>query len=106
MRDVEQQLTHYWAEITAELEAPTPTAVPVEPLGGGDVRLLDTRRRPGWVTAADLIAIRNHPHGPSNPAGIENRYDINKDTLVDATDLILARNAVTDPLDLIPLPAV
>ena len=54
---------------------------------------------PGFVTAADLTAIRNHPRGVNNPAGIDNRYDINRDAAVDAVDLILARNNVDSPLD-------
>ncbi len=56
MRDVQHQLTDYWAEITSDLEAPTLDDVLVERVGEGEVRplvsRLDTRHRPGWVTAA------------------------------------------------------
>ena len=50
------------------------------------------------VNAADVIAIRDNPRGQANPAAIDDPYDINHDSTVDATDMILARNNATSPL--------
>ena len=55
------------------------------------------------VNAADIVAIRDNPRGPSNPASIDNPYDINKDASVDALDMILARNNATSPLSALRL---
>ena len=60
----------------------------------------DTRAQ---VNAADVIAARGNPHGPSNPAGVANRYDFNRDGAVDALDLILARANATSPLSALRL---
>ena len=50
------------------------------------------------VNAADVIAIRDNPRGPANPASIDSPHDINRDRNVDALDMILARNNATSPL--------
>ena len=55
------------------------------------------------VNAGDVIAIRDNPRGPANPASIDNPYDIDRDGLVDATDMILARDNTTSPLSALPL---
>ena len=55
------------------------------------------------VNAADVIAIRDNPRGLSNPASIDNPYDLNRDAAVDAIDLILARNNATSPLSALRL---
>ena len=61
MRDLQHQLADYWAEITEDLEAPVLDDVLVERVGEGEVRALsprlDTRRRPGWVTAAAAFGL-------------------------------------------------
>ena len=57
----------------------------------------------GMLSAADVIAARGNPHGPSNPAGVANRYDFNRDGAVDALDLILARANATSPLSALRL---
>lgn len=53
------------------------------------------------VNATDVIQIRNHPRLWFNPATIDSIYDINRDSLVNATDMVLARrNATTFANDL------
>ena len=49
------------------------------------------------MNATDEIGARNNPHGPFNPAGIDDPYDYNRDKLVNATDQIIARNNRTSP---------
>ena len=61
---------------------------------------------PPLVNAADVIAIRDNPRGPQNPADINNPHDINRDRAVDATDMILARNHATSPLSALRLIAL
>ena len=58
---------------------------------------------PPLVNAADVIAIRDNPRGPGNPAGIDDSHDINRDGFVNATDMILARNNATSPLSALRL---
>ena len=60
-------------------------------------------RADALVNAADVIAIRDNPRGPLNPASIGNPYDVNRDQRVDATDMILARDATTSPLSALRL---
>ena len=55
------------------------------------------------VNAADVIAIRDNPRGPANPASIDDPYDLNRDRSVDAIDVILARNNATSPLSALRL---
>jgi VCBS repeat-containing protein len=50
------------------------------------------------VNATDVIGTRDNPHGPFNPAPMNDRYDFNRDRLVNATDLVIARDHVTSPL--------
>jgi hypothetical protein len=50
------------------------------------------------VNATDVIGTRDHPHGPLNPAAIDDRFDFNRDRLVNATDLVIARDHATSPL--------
>ena len=50
------------------------------------------------VTAADVIAVRDHPRGAANLAPIGDPYDFNRDRLVDVRDMLIARNGVTSPL--------
>ena len=53
----------------------------------------ETGNDPGnaLVSAADVIGARDNPHGPFNQASITNRYDFNRDGLVNGTDVIIAR---------------
>ena len=53
--------------------------------------------RDAVVNATDEIAARNNPHGPFNPATLDDRYDYNRDRLVNAADQIIARNNRTSP---------
>ena len=53
---------------------------------------------PPLVNAADIIAIRDNPRGPENPALVDNPHDLNRDQRVDALDMILARNNATSSL--------
>ena len=58
------------------------------------------------VTVADLLLARNNPQCFFNPVGIDFPYDYNRDTCVNAVDVLLARNNRTnalDPLKLIDL---
>ena len=55
------------------------------------------------VNAADVVAIRDNPHGPSNRASIDDPHDLNRDRSVNAIDLILARNSATGPLSALRL---
>ena len=61
---------------------------------------------PPLVNAADVIAIRDNPRGRRNPASIDNPYDVDRDGLVNAVDLLLARNFATSPLDALQLISV
>ena len=71
---------------------PTPPPEPTEGLHGTAL-----------VNAADVIAVRDNPRGPADPAPIDNPFDINRDTHVNAIDVILARNHATSPLATLPL---
>jgi len=55
------------------------------------------------VTAADVIAVRDHPRGPANRAPIDDPHDVNRNGLVDAIDVLLARNAATGPFSALRL---
>ncbi|MBN2023268.1 MAG: lamin tail domain-containing protein [Pirellulales bacterium] len=55
------------------------------------------------VNATDLVGARNHPHAQANPAGIGDAYDFNRDRLVDAADVAIARSGVTSPLSALRL---
>jgi len=50
------------------------------------------------VNATDVIGTRDNPHGPFNPAPMNDRFDFNRDRLVNATDLVIARDHPTSPL--------
>ncbi|HUT10528.1 MAG TPA: RHS repeat-associated core domain-containing protein [Thermoguttaceae bacterium] len=47
------------------------------------------------VTIADLLLARNNPRNFLNPAGIDFKYDYNRDGRVNTTDVLLARNSQT-----------
>ena len=49
------------------------------------------------VNSVDELAARNNPQPFHTPATITNRYDYNRDGLVNATDQILARSSSTTP---------
>ena len=55
------------------------------------------------VNATDEIAARNFPHGPTDPAAIDDRYDYNRDQQVNATDQLIARTNQTNPLTMLRL---
>ena len=55
------------------------------------------------VNATDEIGARNNPHGPFNPAAINDVYDFNRDRLVNASDQIIARNNRTNPFTALKL---
>ena len=55
------------------------------------------------VNAADGIGIRDNLRGELNPAGTTDPYDLNRDGLVDAVDLIIARDGATSPLAVVRL---
>ena len=60
------------------------------------------------VNATDEVQCRNHPHGPFNPAPVDDAYDYNRDRLVNATDQLIARGNQTSPfaaLQLISVPS-
>ena len=70
------------------------------------------------MTTTDLLLARANPHTFLDPAGVEDRYDFNRDHLVDTTDVLLARNNqtnfltslklldLTDPGEVLASPAV
>jgi len=49
------------------------------------------------VDSADVSLVGDHQRGPFDPAPITDPYDINRDGLVNATDIILARDHTADP---------
>ena len=74
--------------------------------GGPDLLAVnETGDEPGktLVTSVDVIAVRDNPQGPLNPASIMDRYDFNRDRLVSAIDLILAGENQVGPLAALPL---
>ena len=80
-----------------------------EVTGVGDLRSGDSagsggpRRAATLVNAADVVAIRDRSRGESNPAPIDDPFDVNRDRAVDALDLILARNNAASPLSAVRL---
>ena len=50
------------------------------------------------VNSADVIGVRDNPRSSANPAGVANPFDFNRDRIVDAADLIIARNGASSPL--------
>ena len=50
------------------------------------------------VNTADVIAVRDNARGTRNPADITDPFDFNRDGLIDASDVALARNAAVGPL--------
>ncbi|KKL97119.1 hypothetical protein LCGC14_1837670, partial [marine sediment metagenome] len=55
------------------------------------------------VNATDEIAARNFQHSAVDKALVDDRYDYNRDGLVDGTDQIIARNNQTNPLTMLRL---
>ena len=51
---------------------------------------------PATVTATDLLVARNNPRSSLNPVPIDFVCDFNRDTLVDADDVLAARNNQTN----------
>jgi len=47
------------------------------------------------VGIADLLLARNNPRDFLHPADVTSRYDYNRDSFVNATDVLLARNNQT-----------
>jgi len=63
----------------------------------------------GYVTVADELGARNHPHNFLAPAFVSDPYDHNKDSFVTVADELISRNNGTNFLDalrLITVPAV
>ena len=58
------------------------------------------------VNATDQLGPRDNPHGPANLAPIDDRYDYNRDRLVDALDMAVAKANQTSPLTALRLIAV
>jgi hypothetical protein len=50
------------------------------------------------VNATDAVRARDNGHGPFNRAALDDAYDYNRDRLVNAVDVILARDNQTSPL--------
>ncbi len=55
------------------------------------------------VNATDEIVARNFQHSAVDPALIDDKYDYNRDGLVDGTDQIIARENQTNPLTMLRL---
>ena len=55
------------------------------------------------VNATDEILARNFSRGLLNPAAIDDRYDYNRDGLVNGTDQVIARGNQTNPLNMLRL---
>ena len=55
------------------------------------------------VNAGDVIGAGDNARGPSNPAGIDDPFDFNRDRLVDAADQLIARDNATGPLSALRL---
>lgn len=49
-----------------------------------------------WVDGTDFAGARDNPHTPTDPAAIDDRYDYNRDGLVDQEDKDIATNNATD----------
>ncbi len=49
------------------------------------------------VNATDEIGVRNNPRASSDPAPMDDRYDFDRNTLVDETDEIIVRDNRTGP---------
>ena len=58
------------------------------------------------VDAASVTATRANPHGPFGRAAVDDPYDYNRDRLVNATDIILARDNQTSPATALQLVTV
>ena len=50
------------------------------------------------VNAADVIGVRDNGRSQANLAGIDNRFDFDRDGSVDAVDMVTARDNATSPL--------
>jgi hypothetical protein len=49
------------------------------------------------VSSVDVIGARDNPHGPFDQATITDRFDFNRDGLVNGSDVIIARDHTTSP---------
>ena len=88
----------YFGSAVGEVTGALGTGLPTPPNGsteGFQARAL--------VNADDVIAVRDNPRGAANPAAIDNAFDLNRNGLVDAIDLILARNNATSPMSALRL---
>ena len=103
--DAADAVTGGWLEVTLKASANTGLAdddvfyfgSAVGEVGGALGAGLSTSPI-GLVNAADVIAARDNPRGPANPASVTDPHDVNRDRLVDAADLVLIRNSATGPL--------
>ncbi len=87
-----------WLQVTVRDTAATGLAAPdVFYFGNAIGEAGDSQN--ALVNATDEILARNHHHDPFDPAGIEDRYDFNRDRLVNATDQIIARSHQTGPIE-------
>lgn len=55
------------------------------------------------VSSADVDEVLSHQRGPFQTVDITNRFDFNRDRLVNATDVIIARDHETGPFDALHL---
>ena len=96
-------IANAWLQVTVPAGANTGIATDDVFYFGNAVGETGDNSRHALVNAADVITIRDNPRGPSNPAGVDNPFDINRDKSVDATDLILSRNNAASPLSALQL---
>lgn len=56
-----------------------------------------------FVDGSDFAGARDNPHTPTDPAAIDDRYDYNRDSLVDDEDKAIATNHATNFLTALKL---
>ena len=103
----DQAIQGQWLEVTVLPGANTGLVFPHIFYFGNAVGEVGNNPDNALVNAADEGLIRTHPRSLLNPAGLDDRYDINRDRKVDAADQLLCRRNSTLPsnaLRLVSLP--
>ena len=108
----DRQVTNAWLRVTVVAGSGTGLSEPDvfyfgnavgEVTAAGNNTLGAGFSNPSLVNAADVVAIRDNPRGPGNPAASQDPFDVNRDRHVDALDIVLARDNATSPLAALPL---
>ena len=85
-------ITNTWLQVTILANEDTGLDVPDVFYFGNAVGETGNSEADARVTAADEILVRNNRRGRADRAGIEDRYDFNRDGLVNVADRLIARN--------------